>query len=69
VVGPDWGAEGEDGEDNGVVDFAPVVEIEALHRVSKELEGLYGGLAMGRHRLGVGVPAEVVLEEDPQIPD
>jgi len=68
-VRPNWGAKGEDGEDNGVVYFAPIVEVEALHRVAKELEGSYGGSAMGRHHLGVGVPAEVVLKEDSQIPD
>jgi len=35
MVRPYWGAEGEDGEDYGVVNFAPVEEVEALDRVSK----------------------------------
>jgi len=69
VVRPDWGAEGKDGEDNGVVDFMPVVEIKALHRIAKKLEGLYSGMAPGCHRLGVGVPVKVVLEENSQILD
>ena len=69
VCRPDGGAECEDGEDDGVVYFSPIVEVESTYRVAEEVEAPDGGSTTGRHGGRMHVPPKVVLEKNPQVSD
>ncbi len=56
----------EDGDDQGIVDFAPVEEIEATDRVAEDADATDGGAGAVGHDLDVQFPVKVAVDENPQ---
>jgi len=63
---PNRSAVCEDGDDQGIVDFAPVEEIEATDRVAEDAYPTDVGAGVVGHNLYVHFPVEVAVDENPQ---
>ena len=63
---PNWGPICEYGDNEGVVDFAPIEEVEALDRVAEDADPADGRVGTVGHDLDMGLLVEVAVDEHPK---
>lgn len=67
AVGPEQGAVGKNGKDNGIIDFLPVGEVKAADRVTQDVKCLNGGVRPIGHDFDMRFPAQSLMKEDAKV--